>query len=334
MIAALLVAAIAAAGPQDARALRKIWGLKPADPGRPGLWKARSAPEEAPVSVLVRLDTAADGTWSNCEWSAESGRRETDLPEARFWSILDGLSGDQEWVETDPDALPAGVFGTPNHRLAQGFRCPSCRPVLVAATWSPHGGTRLLVARTATAAPLPIRLDVSSSVREDGLFSLARQQGFATRSVNPCREGGGTCELELAGKAGESWVLGRADGQSPWRLRRASFPGSAWWNPEWDWDSLRLESPREFRLMLRNWLDAELDVIGARLVRPLESILAATTSDWNARRIPGLDAGPAVERLSALPSAPSAVVLSDARGLRVSVDGFGRRTIEILEDKK
>ena len=82
------------------------------------------------------------------------------------------------------------------------------------------------------------------------------------------------------------------------------------------------------------WLDAELDVIGARLVRPLEPVLSASTSDWNARRIPGLNVAPAVDRLSAFPSAPSSVVLSDSAGLRVSVDGFGRRTIEIVEDKK
>jgi hypothetical protein len=334
VITALVWAAILAAGAQDARAFRKSWGLTPADPGRPGLWKARPAADEAPLTVLVRLDTALDGSWSRCEWSAESGRREADLPESRFWSVLDGLSGSREWVETDPDALPDGVLGTPRADLAQGFRCPTCQPVLVAATWSPHGGTRLLVARSPIAPSKQVRLDIGPGIREDGLFSLARQKGFATKMANPCREGGGTCGLELSGPAGETWILGRVDGTSPWHLRTASFPGSAWWNPEWDWDSLRLESPREFRLMLRNWLDAELDVIGARLVRPLEPVLSASTSDWNARRIPGLSVVPAVDRLSTFPSAPSSVVLSDTAGVRVSVDGFGRRTIEIVEDKK
>jgi len=335
MIAAMAALAILVAGPQEARAFRKAWGLTPADPARPGLWKARPTKDEPGLTVLVRLDTTAGGAWSRCEWSAESGRKESDLPEARFWSVLDGLSDNREWVETDPDALPEGVFATPRSELAQGFRCPACDPVLVAATWSPHGGTRLLVGRVGSDAPaLPLRLDVSASIREDGLFSLARQKGFTVSGVNPCREGGGTCALEMSGGNGERWQLGRADGASAWHLRSASFPGTAWWNPEWDWDSLRTESPREFRLMLRNWLDAELDVIGAKLVRPLEPVLSAGASDWNARRIPGLDAGPVVDRLSGQASAPSSVVLCEGAGLRVSVDGFGRRTIELVEDKK
>lgn len=314
------------------RAIHRSWGLVPADPARPGLSKARAARGES-VDVLVRLDTTAQGGLRRCEWSAESRRREVDLPEERFWSVLDALSGGKEWIETDPDLLPAGVFEPPPSSLAQGFRCVDCKPQLVAATWSPHGGTRLLVG--AVAAPRPkVRFAILEGASEEGIASMANQRSMGVEARNPCRDGGGSCSLTLTGSKGEKWLLSRASGADSWRLVEASFPGTSWWNPEWSWDSLRQESPREFALVLRNWLDAELDVIGARLIRPLEPVLAAGTSDWNGRAVPDLDVGPVVGQLVKSSYAPGPLELCGGRDLRVSIDGFGRRSIRFLKDGK
>ena len=327
----LLVASLVASSDNLSK-LRKSWNLVPADPSRPGLMLARGL-HSGGIDLLARVDTTAAGELLRCEWSAESGKREVDLPDDKFWSILDGFSSGKEWVETDPDALPDGVFEPPKSKLAQGFRCPACTPALVATTWSPFGATRLLVARALT-PKAPPRLDVSPGVTEEGILSLARQRGFGVDGRNPCREGAGSCSLGLTGLAGEYWRFGRSSGSSSWVLERAGFSGSPWWNPDWSWDSLRTESPREFQLVLRNWLDAELDVIGAKLVRPLEPILSAGTADWNARTLNDLNLAPTLAKLVPLSSAPSSVILCEGKSLRVSIDAFGRRSLEILKDKK
>lgn len=314
------------------RAIKRSWGLVPADPARSGLLKARSLKGEG-VDILVRLDTTVSGGLRRIEWSAETRKREVDLPEERFWAVLDGLSGGKEWIETDPDLLPEGVFETPAASLAQGFRCVDCKPQMVAATWSPHGGTRLLVG--AVSAPrTKARFAILEGATEEGIASMANQRSLGVEGRNPCREGAGSCSFTLTGTKGERWMLSRLSGTEPWRLVEASYPGSAWWNPEWSWDSLRQESPREFALILRNWLDAELDVIGARLIRPLEPVLAAGTSDWTSRAVPELDLAPVVTELVKLSIPPGPLVLCEGRDLRVSIDGFGRRSIRFLKDGK
>ena len=234
MMIPLLALAVSLAAPSEFAQLRKTWGLQIADPARPGLWKARG--RDSDPRVLVRVDTTAAGDILRSEWSAEKGVQEVDLPDDRFWVILDGFAQGREWIETDPDALPAKVFLTPVTELAQGFRCTACRPSLVAATWSPHGGTRLLVGRSTAPQGTP-RLALSETVSEEGILSLVSQQGLSIETKNPCREGKGFCALDLAGPKGERWRLSRRDGSSPWRLAEATFPGNAWWNPEWDWDS-------------------------------------------------------------------------------------------------
>lgn len=330
MILPLLLALSNLASPDDFATLRRTWGLVPADAARPGLWKAKSRRGET-AEVLVRVDTTAKGVVVRSEWSAETAKREVDLPEDGFWSILDGFSGGQEWLETDPDALPSGVFEPPTSALAQGFRCPTCNPVLVAATWSPHGGTRLLVGRSTAPKPAT-RFQIQAKVTEEGILSLARQRSLGVEGRNPCKDGGGTCQLDLVGGAGERWRLSRRSGTASWRLDAASFPGSAWWNPEWSWDSLRIESPREFRLVLKNWLDAELDVVGARLIRPLEPILSSGAAEWNARALTDLAIAPTLDRLAPLASPPASLTLCEGKRLRVSIDAFGRRTIAFSED--
>ena len=327
MTCTLLALAATLALSSDFAQLRKSWGLQPADPSRPGLWKTRGGSSPA---ILVRADTTSSGEVLRTEWSAENGLREVDIPEERFWAILDGFAKGQEWIETDPDALPATPFTPPSSQLAQGFRCPSCRPPLVAATWSPHGGTRLLVGRVKAPRKAP-RLSVSESVTEDGLLSLASQQGLSLASKNPCREGVGSCTLELDGPKSEHWRFARTDAASPWKLAEASFVSNAWWNPEWDWDSLRIAAPREFRLVLENWLNAELDVDGARLLRPLEPILLLSVAEWNSRTLPGLSVGTIVDRLVTMPSAPSAIVLCETSDFTISIDTFGRRKLELRE---
>lgn len=326
MILATWILAASLLGSSEFSQFRKTWALQPADPARPGLWRARGSTPGS--SLHVRVDTAAGGELLRLEWSAESGVRETDIPEEAFWSILDGLSQGREWVETDPDALPSGAIPLPAARIAQGFRCPSCQPPLVAATWNPHGGTRLLIART-DRAKRPPSLDVTESVSEDGIRSLARQQALGVESSNPCKDGIGACSLDLSGSRGERWSFARGGSQQAWHLADASFPGPPWWNPEWDWDSLRIESPREFRLILKNWLDAEIDVDGARLLRPLEPILAMGVSDWTSRTLPGIDPGPTIDRLIKLSSPPSALVICETPSFRLSVDTFGRRKLEV-----
>lgn len=331
MILSLLAAGLVASQASGFSALAKVWGLRPADPARPGLWKAAGKASEP--SLLARIDTNSRGEVIRSEWSAEEGVQEVDLPEGRFWSILDGFSQGEEWVETDPDALGGVSFGPPAASLAQGFRCAKCKPPLAAATWSPHGGTRLLVSRSATTARKP-RLQVSESVAESGILSAARQRGLEVAATNPCREGVGNCALELAGSKGERWSFSRSGPADPWRLVEASFPGAPWWNPEWDWDSLRIESPREFRLMLSNWLDAEVDVGGAKLLRPIESILDVSVAEWNARALEGLSTKAAVERLAKSPSAPSAIVLCETPSFRLSVDMFGRRVLKMSKETR
>lgn len=331
MTIASLLLAVAVSAQSEFASFRKTWGLQAADAARPGLWKAKGKPSDA--ALLVRVDTGKTGEILHWEWSAELGAREIDIPEDRFWSILDGLSLGEEWVETDPDALQAKALRAPAKELAQGFRCPNCRPGIVAATWKPQGGTRLLVARSQAPARAP-RVQLSESVTEEGIQSLARQKGLEIDSRNPCKDGNGSCSMELVGAKGERWALSRAGSAQPWKLLEASFPGPPWWNPEWDWDSLRIQSPREFRLILKNWLDAEIDVDGARLLRPIEPILATSVAEWNSRAVPGLDPGPAVERLVSLPSAPSALVVCTTPQFRLSVDMFGRRKLELLQEKK
>lgn len=326
MIAPLL-AALAISAQGEFAQLRKTWALQPADPARPGLWRAGARTGEP--SLLLRVDTSASGEILHWEWSAEAGARETDIPEETFWSILDGLSRGHEWVETDPDALPSKRFRVPTAQLAQGFRCRSCSPALVAATWSPHGGTRLLISRSDAPRRAP-SIDVTESVTEEGIRSLVRQRGLSLESSNPCKDGNGTCHLEVGGGKGERWSFDRSGSTQPWHLAEATFPGSPWWNPEWDWDSLRIESPREFRLILKNWLDAEIDVDGARLLRPIEPILSASVSDWTSRAIPGLDPTPAVDRLAKASSPPLAIVVCETPAFRLSVDTFGRRKLEVL----
>lgn len=335
MILSLVLAGLAAAPSARTEgfpAIRRSWGLTIADPARPGLLKARPLKGES-VDVLVRLDTTSSGGLRRTEWSAESRKREVDLPEDRFWAVLDGLSGGKEWIETDPDLLPEGVFEPTSSALAQGFRCVDCTPQLVAATWSPHGGTRLLVG--AVAAPrAKARFAILEGATEEGIASMAAQRSLGVEGRNPCREGSGSCSFTLTGAKGERWMLSRLSGSDSWRLLEASYPGSSWWNPEWSWDSLRQESPREFALILRNWLDAELDVIGARLIRPLEPVLAAGTSDWTARAVPELDLAPIVTELARMSIPPGPLVLCDGRDLRVAIDGFGRRTILFRKDGK
>ena len=331
MILAFLAAGLVASPASEFSALSKVWGLRPADPARPGLWKAAGKASEP--ALLARIDTSVRGEVIRSEWSAEKGQQEVDLPEERFWSILDGFSQGEEWVETDPDALSDVSLGPPASSLAQGFRCAKCRPPLVAATWSPHGGTRLLVSRSGATARKP-RLQVSESVTESGILSAARQRGLEVSSSNPCREGSGSCAIDLTGGKGERWSFARSSPSSPWRFVEASFPGSAWWNPEWDWDSLRIESPREFRLMLSNWLDAEVDVDGAKLLRPIESILDISVAEWNARALEGLSTKAAVERLAKSPSAPSAIVLCETPSFRLSVDMFGRRVLQMSKETR
>ena len=118
------------------------------------------------------------------------------------------------------------------------------------------------------------------------------------------------------------------------RTKEASFIANAWWNPEWDWDSLRIESPREFRLMLANWLDAEVDVDGARLLRPIEPILDISVAEWSARALEGLSTAAAVQKLAASPSAPSAIMLCETPSFRLSIDMFGRRRLQMLEETR
>lgn len=331
MILAVLLVGLTASPRGEFSSLARTWGLRPADPARPGLWKAAGKTGEP--TLLARIDTNGQGEVLRSEWSAENAQREVDLPEARFWSILDGFSQGEEWVETDPDALGDISFGPPAASLAQGFRCARCKPPLVAATWSPHGGTRLLVSRNGATARKP-RLQVSKSVTESGILSAARQRGLEVLATNPCREGSGNCALELTGGKGESWSFARSGPSGPWRLVEASFPGPPWWNPEWDWDSLRIESPREFRLMLANWLDAEVDVDGARLLRPIEPILDISVAEWSARALEGLSTAAAVQKLAASPSAPSAIMLCETPSFRLSIDMFGRRRLQMLEETR
>lgn len=325
---ALLVAAAIAAPQSEFAQLRRVWNLQPADPARPGLWRAKTKPGEP--ATFVRVDTGKRGELLRSEWSAESGTRDVDLPEETFWAILDGFSAGKDWIETDPDALGDTPFSVPRQQLAQGFRCSGCRDGLVAATWSPYGGTRLLVARS-NKVRHPAKLALSPAVTESGIRSLASQQGLSIDAPNPCRDGGQSCSLELVGSRGERWRFARPSQNAPWRLLDASFTGNAWWNPDWDWDSLRIEAPREFRLVLKNWLDAEVDVDGARLLRPIESILEASVSDWTSRSLAGLDVAPVVDRISGMSSPPSALVLCETPSFRLSVDVFGRRKLELLE---
>ena len=321
-------AAHAAGWPANLDGFRHDWKLSPLAVPRQGTWESGLLSTDT-SRILVRPDRLADGKVSSVEWWAERGARDRDLPDDAFWSILDGLSGNKEWTEADPDALPSDFSKGMEKDAAQGFLCRTCEPQLVAATWVSHGTTRLRTGRIETAKRDNGPPGLAPGITESGLRSLAGQSGLGIAAANPCRVGDGACTLVLSGPKGQKWVFKRGSGQAAWSSVEATFQAGPWWSPEWNWDSLRIENRKEFANTLAEWLSADADVAARTLLGPIEPVLSFPVSAWISRTLPGLRFPALGDSLSRLAAPPSNLDLARTPTLLATIDAFGRRTIRL-----
>lgn len=312
--------------------LRRAWNLKPADPVRPDLWLCQSLTKGSD-RILVRIDSAKDGSVKSLEWLAESGVRAQDLGDDAFWAILDGTSLDAEWTEADPDILPKSFLKSLDVSPSQGFLCRACKPRLVAATLTRHGATGIRIAPLAEAS-LPLSVGLAAGVTEDGLRSLAAQKNLIIEVANPCRDKRGICSMQMSGDAGQKWTFRRRDGKSAWSRLEATYQAGAWWSSEWDWDSLRIESPREFKSVIGEWIGSEADVVASKLLSPIEPVLGFSVAAWKSRELPGLRVRQVSDSIARLPAPPSSLVLARSERLDFEIDAFGRRIVKIGENLK
>jgi len=318
--------------PSDMNSLRTAWNLVPADAARRGLWECRKL-SKGPNHVLVRADSSKDGSLRSLEWTAESGIAPTDLPEDVFWSILDGASQNAEWTEADPDILPKTFLRTLEEPASQGFLCRSCRPRLVAATFARHGATGLRIASMPESVPT-FSVGLAPGITEDGLRSLAAQRKLSVDVANPCKDKGGVCSMELGGPSGQKWVFTRERGDAAWTGLDASYQAGAWWSPEWDWDSLRIHSPREFGNVVGTWIGSQADMLADNLLAPIEPILAFPVSSWRRRELHGLRVQAISDSIAKLPRPPAALTLARTDRLVAKIDEFGRRTLKLGDRAK
>lgn len=335
MIASALAAAIAgvfAAGqnpgwPSSMASLRKAWRLEAADEARRGLWESRLLSAGA-RRILVRADSAKDGSVKAVEWTAESGVRGDDLPDDAFWTILDRTSDDAEWTETDPDALPKAFLKGMDEPASQGFLCRSCKPRLAAATFNRSGATGLRIAPVASPTT-QVSVGLAQGITEAGLRSLAAQRSLSVDAANPCADKAGVCAIELSGPSGQKWSFTRRDGKSAWNRLEASYLAGPWWSPEWDWDSVRLHSPREFQTVIGAWIGSEADMLAERLLSPIEPVLAFPVSSWKQRELPGLRVQALADSISRLASPSASLLFAATDRLEARIDEFGRRKVRL-----
>ncbi len=315
--------------PARTELLRKAWGLQLADPARPGLWESRKL-SSGSERILASIDSFKDGRVQSVEWTAESGVHAKDIDDKEFWAILDGTSLEAEWTETDPDGLPKPFLRTLDVSPSQGFLCRSCKPRLVAATFTRHKATGLRIGLLAESfADLVVGL--APGITEDGLRSLAGQRKLTVDVANPCLDKNGICSMELSGEAGQKWIFRRRDGKAPWTRLEASYQAGIWWSPDWDWDSLRIQSPREFKTVIGEWIGSEADVVGSKLLGPIEPVLAFTVSSWKSRDLPGLRVKQVSDSIAKLDAPPRHLRLAHTRELEFEIDSFGRRIVKIGE---
>lgn len=326
--ACLGTSAIAGGWPANLDGFRHSWKLSPLPVPRKDVWESGLLSCDT-VRALVRLETSQGGEVQAAQWWAERGARDLDLPDDVFWSILDGLSANKEWTESDPDALPPDFAKGMEKAPAQGFLCRTCEPQLVAATWVSHGTTRLRTARIETANHAARTPGLADGITEAGLRSLAGQKGLGIASANPCRKGDGSCTLELSGPKGQKWVFKRSSGDEPWSSVEATVQAGPWWSPEWNWDSLRIESRKELANTLAEWLSADADVAARNLLGPIEPVLSFPVSAWISRSLPGLRFAALGDSLSRLAAPPPNVDLVRTPTLLATIDAFGRRTIRV-----
>lgn len=313
--------------PTDMASLRKAWNLVPADAARSGLWECRKL-SKGSDRVLVRADSTKNGTTRSLEWTAESGLSRKDLPEDVFWAILDGASQNAEWTEADPDILPKAFLRGMDEPASQGFLCRSCKPRLVAATFARHGATGLRIASMLENAPT-FSVGLAAGITEDGIRSLAAQRKLTVDVANPCKDKGGICTLELGGSAGQKWVFTRTGGTAAWTGLDAAYQAGAWWSPEWDWDSLRIHSPREFGGVVGAWIGTQADLLANNLLTPIEPVLGFPVSSWKNRELQGLRVQAVSDSVAKLPRPPVSLTLAQTDRLRVGIDEFGRRSLKL-----
>ncbi len=313
--------------PADLASLHTTWDLRLADPARPDLWECQKLSSDT-QRVLLRVDRASSGSLRAVEWSSETGVRARDLADETFWSILDAFARDAEWTETDPDGLPKSFRRTLDAPPSQGFLCRSCHPRLAAATVTRHGTTVLKIAPLTDPVP-PTVAGLAAGLTDEGLRSLANQQKLSVDVLNPCQDKQGSCSMELSGTDGRKWTFSRNDGSSPWSRLTASYQAGPWWSPEWDWDSLRLHAPREFRNVVHEWISSEADLVAERLLSPLEPALAFPLSAWKARALPGLRVAQVADSVARLSAPPRGLVLARIPNLDFEIDAFGRRIVRI-----
>jgi len=320
--------AFAGGWPSTMDGFRHAWGLSAAVSPRRGVWETGLLSADT-ARILVRPDSLRDGSLQGVDWWAERAGPERDLPDDVFWRILDGLSAGSEWTESDPDALPPEFLATMPGKPAQGFLCRSCAPPLAAATWVSSGSTRLRTGRTSSPKAPPPPPGLASGITGKGLRSLASDRGLELESATPCRGGTGECALAFSGPKGQRWVFHRASGESPWSSVEATLQAGPWWSPQWNWDSLRIASRREFANTLTEWLGADADVSARNLLGPIEPVLNFPVSAWLARTLPGLRFDALGDSLSRLEVPPSNLDLVRTPTLQLSIDAFGRRIVRV-----
>jgi hypothetical protein len=288
---------------------------------------------KGPQRLLLRADSSKDGTVKSVEWMAETGVQARDIDDERFWSILDATSGDAEWTEADPAGLPKSFLKSLDASPSQGFLCRSCKPALVAATLARHGATGLRIAKLSESSS-PAFVGLAAGITDDGLRSMAAQQKLSIDVANPCQDKNGMCTIEMSGEGGRKWTFRRRDGNAPWSRLEASYQAGAWWSSEWDWDSLRIQSPRDFKSVIGEWIGSEADVVASKLLVPVESVLGFTVSNWKTRELPGLRVRQVSDSVSKLAAPPNSLVLARTERLDFEIDAFGRRIVNIGEPLK
>jgi hypothetical protein len=313
MIASLLLSLWTAAPlPASAREVGELSVCRgvPADSARPGLWDCRRLGKDS-LRVLARL---LDG--GILEWSAERGLQAEDLPEEAFWKILDAFAGEQgEWLEREPASMGKETARFPE-ALEQAFECRNCPQPLIAGT-AGKGATRLMISLRAGDATAVSR---TLALRR---FAQADPRDFPVLASMPCRIKGGACQDVRLGPGGARWTFRRTRPDSDWESLRVEWQG----RPLGDsvsLDGLREDMPpKEFRMLLGNWLESEGDLFLVNVIAPGQPFLTASPDDWRRHRLRGFRTERLLAQLENAHAVPSSVLLYQDETCRIGIrDGL------------
>ncbi|MEN9354900.1 MAG: hypothetical protein RL318_2225 [Fibrobacterota bacterium] len=285
-----------------------------ADTARPGLQECARL-SSGGVRILARVKADVRGM-RHSEWSAEQGLNAVHVPDETFWRILDGLAGSQgEWLERDPSTLGQDsiLFEA---RVGQSFECRGCPGDWLAGTWGPYGASRLLVVR---------RDPVKRQALDDSLALVPQAQASSAvlplKVSTPCRDKGGNCLEERIGPGGTRWQFRRERSGEGWQTLRVE------WESQPLGDSISLSllredlPPSELRLLLRNWLDAEIDMFAANVLAPAPTLFTTSVSSWRRRVLPGFRTEAILKDLGMRSSFPDSLLLYQDKFCRAGIAG-------------